>query len=110
VNTLDNSLNPAAAAPRGGYLTLYATGGGTTGIPAIDGQFSSAAAGIVSPVSAQIGGVDAPVTYAGDAPGLISGALQINLQIPANAPTGSAIPLVVQIGGVAAPGIGIAVR
>jgi uncharacterized protein (TIGR03437 family) len=110
VNTPDNSLNPAVAVARGGYLTLYATGGGTTGMPVIDGQFSSGSANLVAPVSAQIGGLDAAVAYAGDAPGLVSGALQINLQVPANTPIGSASPLVVQIGGVAAPTIWIAVK
>jgi uncharacterized protein (TIGR03437 family) len=110
VNSLDGSLNSAAAVPRGGYLTLYATGGGITGLPVIDGQFSTASASIVAPVSAQIGGLDAAVTYAGDAPGLISGALQINIQVPANAPTGAAIPLVLNIGGIASPTIGIAVK
>jgi uncharacterized protein (TIGR03437 family) len=110
VNTLDNSLNPAVAVPGGGYLTLYATGGGATATPVIDGQFSSSAANLVAPVSAQIGDIDAVVMYAGDAPGLVSGAVQINIQVPANAPSGSAIPMVVKIGGVAAPAIAIAVK
>ena len=110
VNTLDNSLNPAAGASRADYLTLYATGGGITdGVP-MDGQFSSQAAKIVAPISVQIGGRDAVVTYAGDAPGLVSGALQINVQIPTNTPTGSAIPLLVNIAGVTAPAIGVAVK
>jgi uncharacterized protein (TIGR03437 family) len=109
-NSLDNSLNPAAAVPRGGYLTLFATGGGATAIFAIDGQFSPGLAGIVAPISVQVAGLEATVTYAGDAPGLVSGALQINIQVPANAPTGSAIPLVVTIGGLAAPAVTIAVK
>ena len=110
VNTLDNSLNPAAGVSRGGYLTLYATGGGLTDGAPIDGQFSSQAAKIVAPISVQIGGLDAVVTYAGDAPGLVSGALQINVQVPANTPAGSAIPLLVNIAGVTAPAIGVAVK
>jgi uncharacterized protein (TIGR03437 family) len=110
VNVVDNSVNPAVAVARGGYLTLYATGGGTTGLPVIDGRFSPGPAAIAAPVSAQIGGIEAAVTYAGDAPGLVSGAVQVNVQVPANSPTGSAIPLVLQIGGVTAPTIAIAVR
>src|SRR5207253_590343 len=65
VNSLDNSFNPAAAVARGGYLTMYATGGGLTDKAAMDGQFPSQAANIVAPISIQIGGLDAAVTYAG---------------------------------------------
>src|SRR5947209_1425442 len=49
------------------------------------------------PVSALIGGVPALVQFAGEAPGLVSGVLQVNVQIPANAPTGN-VPIWVSIG------------
>jgi uncharacterized protein (TIGR03437 family) len=47
-----------------------------------------------------VGGVTARVIYAGGAPGLISGAMQVNVQIPDGAPSGSSVPLVILIGGV----------
>jgi uncharacterized protein (TIGR03437 family) len=43
---------------------------------------------------ATIGGVPAEVTFAGAAPGL-PGVTQINIRIPATAPTGAAVPLIV---------------
>jgi uncharacterized protein (TIGR03437 family) len=111
VNVRDGSMNPGAAVARGDYLTVYATGAGAMDQPAIDGEFAGPPYGAVAgAVTAQIGGVDAAVTYAGDAPGLVSGAVQINIQAPANAPTGSAVPLVLKIGGVAAPAVNIAVK
>jgi uncharacterized protein (TIGR03437 family) len=48
-------------------------------------------------VTVTIGGVDAPVLYAGSAAGLISGVMQVNVTIPATAPTGPQ-PVVVTVG------------
>jgi uncharacterized protein (TIGR03437 family) len=109
VNSSDNSLNPASPIARGGFLTVFATGGGATGNPVIDGQFTTTAASVAARVSAQIGGVDAPVTYAGDAPGLVSGALQINIQVPATAPTGTSA-LVINVGSITTSEFRIAVK
>jgi uncharacterized protein (TIGR03437 family) len=53
----------------------------------------------VLPVTATIGGLQATVAYAGSAAGLVSGVMQVNLFIPANAPTGSNVPIVVSVGG-----------
>ena len=46
----------------------------------------------------QIGGANAEVTYAGAAPGLVSGVLQVNVRIPPGTPSGEAA-LQVTIGG-----------
>jgi endo-1,4-beta-xylanase len=73
--------NPARA---GDYLAIYGTGLGA----------GSAA------VTATIGGVDAPVLYAGAAPGLIAGASQINVQVPAGVAAGEQA-IVVTVSGVA---------
>jgi uncharacterized protein (TIGR03437 family) len=55
--------------------------------------------------------VDAPVVYSGAAPGLIQGLIQINARVPATAPTGAAVPIVVRINNVDSPtGVTIAVR
>ena len=55
------------------------------------------------PVTATIGGVPAPVTYSGSAPGYLEGFLQINIQVPQEAPSGGALPLVITLGGVSSP-------
>jgi uncharacterized protein (TIGR03437 family) len=58
-----------------------------------------------------MGGIPCVTNYAGAAPGLISGALQINAQVPAGVTPGPSVPLVVTIGGVSAQsGITLAVK
>jgi len=47
-----------------------------------------------------IGGIDAVVSYAGAVPTLVAGIMQINAQIPIGIPPGSAVPVVVTMGGV----------
>ena len=49
-------------------------------------------------MTATIGGVAADVQYAGSAPGIVSGVMQVNLLIPANAPVGNNVPIVVNVG------------
>jgi uncharacterized protein (TIGR03437 family) len=49
------------------------------------------------PVTVSVGGIDAPVSYAGAAPGFVQGALQVNFQIPANVPAGEN-PVVLKVG------------
>jgi uncharacterized protein (TIGR03437 family) len=54
-----------------------------------------------------VGGVDAPIQFAGIPAGLV-GVTQINYLIPAQAPTG-AQPVVVTAGGVASPSAALTV-
>jgi uncharacterized protein (TIGR03437 family) len=57
-----------------------------------------------------IGGQQALCTYAGEAPGLVAGVMQINVQIPPNAPSGP-LPIQVSIGGnMSQNGITVAVQ
>jgi uncharacterized protein (TIGR03437 family) len=42
-----------------------------------------------------IGGISAPVAFAGQAPGF-PGVYQVNIMVPQSAPTGSTIPIVVK--------------
>ena len=57
-----------------------------------------------------LGGTEAAPLYAGAAPSLVAGAVQINVRVPANAPAGS-LPVVVRIDGRdSQPGVTIAVR
>jgi uncharacterized protein (TIGR03437 family) len=50
-------------------------------------------------VSVQIGGYPAYVLYSGAAPATIEGVFQINFRIPPLAPTGTYVPVVLQVGG-----------
>jgi uncharacterized protein (TIGR03437 family) len=61
-------------------------------------------------VSALIGGVPALVEFAGEAPGVVSGVLQVNVQIPANTPTGD-VPISVSVGTSSSqPGVTVSVQ
>jgi uncharacterized protein (TIGR03437 family) len=92
-STPNSASNPA---PRGSTVSLFMTGAGALNRPIADGSLGPLAAPFPAPVAgitATIGGVDAPVTFAGQAPGLIAGATQVNIQVPMNAPTGPAIAI-----------------
>ena len=80
--------------------------------PGVDGQITGTVlAQPVLPISVQMGGVDAKVLYAGAAPGLIAGVLQVNAVIPQGAPTGVAVPIVLAVGQIASPpGVTVAIR
>jgi uncharacterized protein (TIGR03437 family) len=93
------SVNGAATpAKAGSTISLFATGGGQTSPAAPDGSIATAAVSLALPVTATIGGQPATVQYAGAAPGLVAGVVQVNVQIPSGTPAGSAVPVVVQIG------------
>jgi uncharacterized protein (TIGR03437 family) len=99
----DGSVNDAAhPAKAGTTVSIYATGGGQTNPPSQDGAPGAVPLPRpVAPVSLTIGGKAATVQYAGAAVGLISGALQINAQIPDG--LSGAVPVVLQIGGSSSP-------
>ena len=80
-NTTPNS--PANPAARGSIVSIYATGAGQMEPLGIDGEVISG----VPPVprllvQVRIGGQEAAVEFAGAAPGLISGVLQVNARVP----------------------------
>jgi uncharacterized protein (TIGR03437 family) len=99
----DYSVNgPGRAAAKGSVVQVYMTGEGQTSPAGVTGYVApNTASGQrtpVLPVTASIGGMTANVLYAGSAPGFISGLMQVNLLVPANAPSG-AQPIVISIGG-----------
>ena len=58
-----------------------------------------------------IGGLPCQLNYEGAAPGLVSGVVQINAQVPAAVTPGPGVPVGVSIGGIAAQsGVTLAVR
>jgi uncharacterized protein (TIGR03437 family) len=103
----DYTLNgPANPAPRGSTVVIFMTGEGQTSPPGVDGWVTVPSIGSgpitpapVLPLSATLAGQPAAVQFAGEAPGIVSGVLQVNLQIPTNAPTGS-LAIMVSIGNV----------
>jgi uncharacterized protein (TIGR03437 family) len=56
-----------------------------------------------------VGGVSATVQFSGFAPYMI-GVYQVNILIPANAPAGNAVPIVLNIGGVASNTVTVAIQ
>jgi uncharacterized protein (TIGR03437 family) len=92
----DGTVNgPYYPAPRGSVISIYATGEGQTNPAGQDGRIITTDLRVpLAPVSAIIGLVPAQVTYAGSAPGLVAGVIQINAYVPANAPVGGQIPIV----------------
>ena len=82
------------AAP-GSTIQIYGTGFGM-----LDPAGSDGLRHLALPVTATIGGIPATVLFAGEAPGTTTGLQQINVQIPANAPSGAKVPLQLMVGGV----------
>lgn len=98
-STVNGPDNPAA---RGSIIQIFATGGGQTNPAGVDGRVTLAEFGPppvqTLPVTVTIGGLRAAVHYAGAAPQLVAGAMQVNAQIPGEAPAGSAVPVVITVG------------
>ena len=108
----DYTLNSSAsAAASGSVISLYGTGFGLLSAPTADGEIATGPVPTALPVSATIGGVRAEVFYAGAAPGLIAGAVQINVRIPAGLPPNSAAPVSLSAGPYTTPaGVTVSVR
>ncbi len=108
----DTSINsPANPAVRGSIVALYGTGQGQTDPGGQEDEIpGDALATVVSPVQVTIGGQPADLLYAGTAPTL-AGVMQINVRVPSGIKPGSAVPVVVAIGGVKSqPGVTIALQ
>lgn len=96
----DNTINSATvAAASGSIVVLYLTGGGAfqQDVPYGGVAPATAAIRLSATVTATIGGSAAPVLYAGTAPGLGSGLVQLNLRVPTL--QGGDYPVKVTVGG-----------
>jgi uncharacterized protein (TIGR03437 family) len=97
--SINSTSNPAA---KGSIIVFYATGEGQTSPAGVTGRVTPADGSSLSrPVlntTVVIGGRPAEVLYAGSAPGFVAGDLQVNVRIPADAPSGSAVPIVLRVG------------
>jgi uncharacterized protein (TIGR03437 family) len=107
--SVNGADNPAA---RDSVVMIFATGEGETDPPGVDGKpASSPAPRPRLPVAVRIGNLDAPVLYAGGAPGLVAGLLQINARVPAGVTPGNAVPVQIRVAETVSPsGVTLAVR
>jgi uncharacterized protein (TIGR03437 family) len=106
---LISPINPARAGAT--YISIYCTGlGPVTNQPATG---AAPAADVFSETIARptvtIGDVPATILFSGLAPTFV-GLYQINVQVPAAAPFGDTVPLIVSIGGATANTVTIAVQ
>ena len=107
-NTLNGASNPAAV---GSVVALFGTGEGQTSPAGTDGLIANSTyPAPLGAVSATVGGLPAQIQYAGAAPQLTAGVLQVNVTIPAGVAPG-ANEIVVTVGGVSSrAGVTIAVQ
>ncbi len=106
--SLNSAQNPAA---HGTIVSIYATGEGATQPPGATGQIAAGAlAAPVLPVSVEIEGLAAQVTYAGQAP-MAAGLLQVNVRVPDGVVPSDQAPVQLSVGSFSAqPGVTVAVR
>lgn len=96
--SVNSAANPVSA---GGAILVFATGGGAIAGGATDGALAPGIGSLVTqPVTATIGGETATVLYAGPAPGLVNGVIQVNLLVPAGLAPGPQ-PVAITIGNAA---------
>ena len=113
----DLSYNsPNNPAPKGSTVVLFMTGEGQTSPPGVTGKVTTVSA--TPPLTPQpllsvavlINGQPASVLFYGEAPALVSGVMQLNVQIPANALSGN-LPLQVSVGGASSQsGVSVSVQ
>src|ERR1019366_1934566 len=99
--TTNSPGNPAA---RGDVVVVYLTGEGETSPSGVTGKVTTVASAPpltpapLLPVSVTIGGQPAQWTFAGEAPSLVSGVLQVNVVVPTNIAPGDQ-SIIVTVGG-----------
>lgn len=107
-NTYNGSSSPGALpAAKGSTVQVFMTGGGALVPPQATGSVTcSAGCPSVSsipapalPVAVLVNNRPATFTFAGEAPGFVSGVLQVNVTIPPDTPSG-AVPISISVGGV----------
>jgi uncharacterized protein (TIGR03437 family) len=105
--------DPSNPVLRGAIVQIYATGEGQLSPPGVTGGVT-ADGDVRKPllkVSVTIGGVNAPVQFAGSAPELIAGVLAVNAIVPQEVLPGPAVPVSITIGAASSqPATTIAVK
>ena len=105
VNQSGDLNGPGSPAARGSIVTCFATGEGQTTPAGIDGKINN---GVLPtpllPISVLVGGINAEILYAGAAPGMISGVMQINFRVPANVIPSNELSVIIRVGTFASSG------
>jgi uncharacterized protein (TIGR03437 family) len=103
LNQNGSTNSPSAPASRGDTIVVYLTGEGQTSPAGVTGKVTTPSAtppltpAPLLPIAILIGGQPANYSFAGEAPGFVSGVMQLNVVVPQAAGTG-AQPITVQIG------------
>lgn len=93
--SLNSASNPAAA---GSIIQIYGTGEGATNPAGLNGKIAADVPPVPKlPVMVTIGGLPADILYAGGAPGIVAGGLQINARVPAGITPGTPAAVIVTI-------------
>jgi len=96
--------SPSNPAEPNSVVVLYATGGGPWTETVADGQImGSHLVAPKAPVFARIGKLPAQILYVGSAPGLVNGALQVNILLPKELIGGPAVPVQISVGNYTSP-------
>jgi uncharacterized protein (TIGR03437 family) len=108
--TTAGGLVATSPAAQGSIIAVYGTGGGQTSPPSVTGSVSPS--NTVLPlagwtagsnvVTATVGGQPAKVLFAGAAPTLVTGVVQVNLELPVGV-TGNGLPIAITINGSPTP-------
>lgn len=96
--TINSPANPAA---RGSVVMIFATGAGRMDPPQKDGEMTGLQLPLPRPrlgVSVLIGSHPAEALYAGAAPGLVAGVLQVNARIPEDLVPSPFMPISIHVG------------
>jgi len=92
---------PTTPAAEGSVIAVFMTGGGQTNPAGTTGTVTPGGTtlyNIPGTVTATINGVNAPVKFAGAAPGEVTGVIQVNLQVPIGV-SGNNLPISIVING-----------
>jgi uncharacterized protein (TIGR03437 family) len=117
----NNSVNgpgtgATSPATRGDTVVVYLTGEGQTSPAGVTGKVTTVSStppltpGPLLPVSITIGGQPANYTFAGEAPGFVSGVMQLNVTTPTNVPAGDQEILVTIGGNVSQRGVTVSLK
>ena len=105
VNSLSNPAAPGSA------IMIYGTGFGALNPLPADGQIALTLATTKTPVTATIDGAPAQVLYAGAAPKLINGVVQVNVLVPPGAHANPAAPITLSMGSFSTqPGVTVSIQ
>jgi uncharacterized protein (TIGR03437 family) len=105
--TVGTQTIPTTPTTAGSVIAVFMTGGGQTNPAGVTGTLTPTGAGtplykIPGTVTATINGVNAPVQFAGGAPGEVTGVIQVNLLVPAGV-SGGTLPVAITINGSTTP-------